>query len=128
MTVKEWPPEHPFRRKYRIHKGLYDYKDHFHKHTDFHDSKSMVGLQIADICANIFYRYFREDQDTRACDALRPRVVGKEGSVIHIVTVDERSLHKDDLSNHVSEFNLEEWKRLADERDDQASRRSMERT
>lgn len=58
MTVKEWGPNHPFKRKYEIHKGLYDYNDLFHKHTDFHDSKSMMGLQIADICANVFYRYF----------------------------------------------------------------------
>lgn len=116
-TIKEWAPDHPFRRKYRIHKGLYDYNDLFHKHTDFHDSRSMVGLQVADICANIFYRYFRHDPDTRAFDVLRPRIVGKEGSVIHIVSVDDTSLHKDDLSNHVSEFDLEEWKRLADEMD-----------
>ncbi|HYN14362.1 MAG TPA: DUF3800 domain-containing protein [Terriglobales bacterium] len=116
MTIKEWPPDHPFKRKYRIHKGLFDYNDLFHKHTDFHDSRSMVGLQVADICANIFYRYFRNDSDIRAFDVLRPRIVGKDGSVIHIVSVDDTSLHKDDLSNHVSEFDLEEWKRLADER------------
>src|SRR5262249_42502957 len=94
----------------------YDYRDLFQTHTDFYDSKSMIGLQVADICANIFYRYFRDDQDSRASDMLMPRVVGKGGSVIHIVTVDDRSLHKDDLSNHVTEFSLEDWKRLADER------------
>lgn len=52
MTIKQWPPDHPFRKKYRVHKGLYDYNDLFHKHTDFHDSKAVTGLQIADICAN----------------------------------------------------------------------------
>ena len=117
FSIKEWPPDHPFNRKYRLYKGLLDYNDLFHKHTDFHDSKSMVGLQVADICANIFYRYFRDDPDTRAYDALRPRVVGRDGYVLRIVTVDDRSLHKDDLANHVSEFDLEKWKRLADERD-----------
>jgi hypothetical protein len=114
MTPKEWPPNHPFKQKYGTHKGLSDYSDLFYKHTDFRDSKSMVGLQIADICANIFYRYFRDDQDTRAYDALRPRIVGRDGSVIHCISVDDTSLHKDDLSNHVSEFDLEEWKRIAD--------------
>lgn len=33
-TIKEWPPDHPFKRKYRIHKGLVDYNDLFHKHTE----------------------------------------------------------------------------------------------
>jgi hypothetical protein len=121
MSIKEWPPDHPFKRKYRMHKGLVNYGDLFHNHTGFHDSRSMIGLQVADICANICYRYFREDSDTRAYDALRPRVVGRDGYEIRIVAVDESSLHKDDLSNHVSEFDLEEWKRLADEREQSAN-------
>ena len=121
FVIKEWPPEHPFRRKYEIQKGLFDHSDLFQKHTDFHDSKSMVGLQVADICANIFYRYFRDEPDTRAYDMLRPRVVGRDGSVIHIISVDDTSLHKDDLSNHVSEFDLAELKRLADQRAGEAS-------
>jgi hypothetical protein len=115
MTIKEWPSDHPFKTKYKVHKGLFDYSDLFYKHTDFHDSKSMVGLQVADICANIFYRYFRDDPDTRAYDVLRPRVVGRDGSVIHCISVDDTSLHKDDLSNHVSEFDVEKWKHLAKE-------------
>jgi hypothetical protein len=117
MSIKEWPPDHPFKRKYRIHKGLVNYGDLFHNHTDFHDSKSMIGLQVADICANICYRYFRDDHDTRAYGMIRPRVVGRDGYEIKILSVDETSLHKDDLSNHVSEFDLEKWRRLADERD-----------
>jgi hypothetical protein len=120
VAIKEWPPDHPFNRKYRLDKGLVNYNDLFHNHTDFHDSKSMVGLQVADICANVFYRYFRGDPDTRAYDMLRPRVVGRDGYVMRIVTVDDTSLHKDDLSHHVSEFSLEKWKRMADERDEGA--------
>ena len=115
IAIKDWPPEHPFKRKYRIHKGLCDYGDLFHKHTDFYDSKSFIGLQVADICAHIFYRYFRDNVDTRAFDMLRPRVVGRDGYVIRNITVDDRSLHRDDLSNHVREFDLEEWKRRADD-------------
>lgn len=116
MTNKQWPPTHPFKRKYLIHNGLYNFKDLFQNHTKFHDSKSMVGLQVVDICAHIFYRCLRNDTDTRAFDILRPRVMGKDGVVLRNVKVDERSLHKGDLANHVSEFDLEEWKRLADER------------
>jgi Protein of unknown function (DUF3800) len=115
MTIREWSPEHPFKRKYVIHRGLLDLKDLFQKHTDFHDSKAMVGLQIADICANIFYRHYRNDHDTRAFRLLRPRIVGEHGAELRIISVDERSLHKDDLSNHVQPFDVEEFKRLADD-------------
>ncbi len=115
-TLREWGAVHPFKRKYLIQKGLYNFNDLFLKHTSFNDSMSMIGLQVADICANIFYRYYRDDPDRRAFDMLRPRVVGRDGRIITIVTVDDSSLHKDDLSNHVSEFDMEEWKGLADDR------------
>jgi hypothetical protein len=78
---------------------------------------NLKDLQVADICANVFYRYFRDDPDTRAYDMLRPKVVGWDDYVIRIVTIDEPSLHRGDLSDLVSEFDLEEWKRLADERE-----------
>jgi hypothetical protein len=45
---------------------------------------------------------------------LASRVVGKNGALIGIVHVDDTSLHKDELSNHVSNFDLDEWKRTAD--------------
>lgn len=115
-TIKEWLPDHPFRNKYLVHKGLFDFNDLFRNHTEFRDSKSMIGLQIADICAHIFYRYFRNVPDTRAFEALRPRVVGENGIVLHTITVTEASLHHDDLANHVGAFDIDEWKRLADER------------
>jgi hypothetical protein len=76
--------------------------------------KNVPGrIQVADICANICYRYFRKDPDIRAYDVLKSRVVGRDGYLIRMITIDERSLHKDDLSNHVSAFDMEEWKRLA---------------
>jgi Protein of unknown function (DUF3800) len=117
VTVKDWSERgHPFRRKYIVHSGLYNFNDLFVNHTDFHDSRALVGLQIADICANICYRNFRDHPDSRAYDTLRPRIVGKDGRALTLVTVDERSLHQDDLSNHVRPFDIEAWKRLAEER------------
>jgi hypothetical protein len=118
FSIKNWPPEHPYKRKYRVYKGLTDYRDLFQNHTSFQDSKSMIGLQVADICANICYRYYRDDRsDTRAYDTLRPRVMGRDGIEIHLITVDERSLHKGDLSDLVTVFDMEKYKRLADERE-----------
>jgi hypothetical protein len=99
MTIKEWPPDHPYKKKCMMHKGLYDYRDLFHDHTVFRDSKSVIGLQIADICANICYRFYRDDRkDIRAYTLLWRRIMCKGGAEIHVITVDERSLHKGDLS------------------------------
>jgi hypothetical protein len=79
--------------------------------------KNVPGrIQVADICTNIFYRYFRKDPDIRAYDVLKSRVVGRDGYLIRMITVAERSLHKDDLSNHVSAFDMDEWKRLTEVR------------
>lgn len=112
MTVKEWPPDHPYKKKYMMSKGLYDYRDLFHNHTVFGDSKSVIGLQVADICANICYRFYRSDhKDNRAYTRLWRRIMCEGGAEIHIMTVDERSLHKGDLSELVGILDVEEYKR-----------------
>jgi hypothetical protein len=115
MTLKEWPPDHPFKKKYRIYKGLSDYRDLFHNHTVFRDSKSAIGLQVADICANICYRFYRSDhKDRRAYTLLWRRIICEGNAEIKVITVDERSLHKGDLSELVGVLDVEEYKRLAD--------------
>lgn len=116
MTVKEWPPDHPYKKKYMIHKGLYDYRDLFHNHTVFQNSKSVIGLQVADICANICYRFYRGDRrDIGAYTSLWRRIMCEGKAEIHIITVDERSLHKGDLSDLVGILDVDEYKRLAEE-------------
>jgi hypothetical protein len=115
MTIKEWPPDHPYKKKYMMQKGLYDYRDLFHNHTVFRDSKSTIGLQVADICANICYRFYRDDRkDIRAYTLLWPRLERLDKSEIHIIGVDERSLHNGDLSEQVGVLDVEEYKRLAE--------------
>jgi Protein of unknown function (DUF3800) len=95
MTIKEWPSDHPYKKKYMMHKGLYDYRDLFHNHTTFRDSKSVIGLQVADICANICYRFYRSDhKDNRAYTRLWRRIMCEGKAEIHIIAVDERSLHQ----------------------------------
>jgi hypothetical protein len=85
-----------------IHKGLYDYRDLFHNHTAFRDSKAVIGLQVADICANICYRFHRSDRkDLGAYTLLWRRIMCEGKAEIHVITVDERSLHKGDLSELV---------------------------
>lgn len=98
--------------------GLYDYRDLFHEHTVFRDSKSIIGLQVADICANICYRFYRDDRkDIRAYTLLWRRIMCKGRAEIHEITVDERSLHKGDLSELVGVLDVDEYKRLAEEKD-----------
>jgi len=115
LTVKQWPPDHPYKKKYLMHKGLYDYRDLFHNHTVFRDSKSVIGLQVADMCANICYRFYRSGhKDNRAYTRLWRRIMCEGGAEIHIITVDERSLHKGDLSELVGILDVEEYKRVAE--------------
>jgi hypothetical protein len=118
MTIKQWPSDHPYKKKYMMHKGLYDYRDLFHNHTAFQDSKGMVGLQVADVCANICYRFYRDDRkDIRAYEKLWRRIMCKGGAEIRVITVDERSLHKGDLSELLGVLDMDEYKRLGEEKD-----------
>ena len=73
--------------KYR--QSLLDgYRDLFHNHTEFRDSKAMVGLQVADICANICYRFYRDDRkDIRAYERLWRRIMCKGG--VGVLDMDE---------------------------------------
>lgn len=119
ITVLDWSErDHPFRQKYLLSPGLYDFKDLFVRHTQFHDSRRVLGLQVADICASICRRRFTGEPDMLAYRALRPRIVGEGGREITIIQVNEQSLHSDALSNHVHPFDIEEWKRLASEKRD----------
>jgi hypothetical protein len=95
---------------------LNDFRTLFHEHTGFHDSKSFIGLQVADICANICYRFYRDDRkDIRAYKGIWKRIMCEDGAEIHVITIDDRSIHSDDLSKHVGVFDMDEYKRLADE-------------
>lgn len=113
-VINEWSARnHPFHRKYLIEPGLLNLNDLFVNHTDFYDSKKVLGLQVADICANICYRNFGSDPDLLAYRALRHRVLGPAGRELTLLTVDERSLHNDDLAKHVRPFDMAEWREHA---------------
>jgi hypothetical protein len=115
-TPNSWSMDHPFKRKYVLHKGLLDLTDLFRNNTDFHDSRTHIGLQVADICAHISYRFFRNDPDVRAYANIQPRLVCRGGHDLNLVVVDQSSILKDDLANHVGTFDIEAWKRMGEER------------
>ncbi len=81
-------------------------------------SRAKVGQQVADICANICYRVYPDERkDIRAYTLLWRRIMCEGKAEIHVITVDERSLHKGDLSEQVGVLDVDEYKRLADERE-----------
>lgn len=105
---------HPFIRRYEIHPGLLDLNHLFVRNTGFFRSEKLEGLQIADICAHILFRYHRGSGGKEAYSRLRPKIVGRGGVEIKIIHVDESSLHKDDPRNHAWIFDIEESKARAD--------------
>jgi hypothetical protein len=107
--------DHPFIRSFSIQKGLLDLRPLFINDTGFFRSTTSEGLQIADICANIIYRHHRGTGGSSAYSYIQRRIVVKGGAEIHLIEVNEQSLHKDDPRNHVGIFDLDEYRRRADE-------------
>ena len=106
---------HPFIRKFEIHPGVLDLNQLYVRDTGFFRSKDVPGLQIADICANICYRYHRGERGLPAYHKVRPRIVGRDGREVTIVHIDKSSLHQDDPRSHVTPLDIDESKRHADE-------------
>jgi hypothetical protein len=95
MIPSQWRQSgHPFIRKFEIHPGLLDLNQLYVQNTGFFRSEDVPGLQIADICANICYRYHRGERGLPAYHRLSPRIVGRDGRVVTIVHIDESSLHR----------------------------------
>jgi hypothetical protein len=110
-----WRPEnHPFMRQYDPDDdGVFDLSPLFRDATRFDDSKRVLGLQIADICANICLRAWRSGRYTPGFRNLRPRFMGKGGRWATRIELDERSLHIDTAENHVGTFDLDEFRSMA---------------
>jgi hypothetical protein len=117
LIPRQWREyDHPFLRQFEIHPGLLNLNKLFVRNTGFFSSAKMAGLQIADICANICYRFYRGEGNFPAYQRLRRRIVGRDGRELTLIRVDERGLHQDDPKNHVTLHDPELWKRLADQR------------
>jgi hypothetical protein len=105
MVIKEWSSrDHPYHRKYKSSGGVCDRSDLFRNHVKFVDSKDVLGVQIADICANICYRYYSGKPKYRPYRLLRSRIMGRHDSEIHYGLLNETSLLKDAPENHVSPY------------------------
>lgn len=87
--------DHPFERKYHLSNELMDVSDLFQDHLNFEDSQQTIGLQIADICAHIAYRYYRGERDLVAYHNLSPRIVRRKRSSLTLIMINEDSLLKE---------------------------------
>jgi hypothetical protein len=105
--------DHPFTQAHSVCPGLLDLRPLFVRRTGFFRSKNFEGLQIADMCAHILYRYHRGTGCVPAYRRLRPRIVGRGGAEIHIIEVNEASLHKDDPRNHVGILDMASYRHRA---------------
>lgn len=114
-VIKQWSERnHPFIAKYRRNKGIVDFSDLYRNHTRFVDSEEVLGVQIADICANICYRHWADKAKYRPYRLLRSRVFGKQGTEMHTGILNETSLVTDASENHVHPYEEEDLERDAE--------------
>jgi hypothetical protein len=114
-VIKEWSARnHPFIAKYRRKKGILDFSDLFRNHMRFVNSEKVLGVQIADICANICYRRWSGKSKYRPYRLLRSRVFGKHGTEMHYGILNETSLVIDAPENHVHPYKEEDLERDAE--------------
>jgi Protein of unknown function (DUF3800) len=118
--------EHSFVRKYKISGDLLEMRDLFQNHVNFAGSEAIVGLQIADICAHICYRFHRGERDLKAYWNLAKRIAGQNGRSLTLVLINEDSLIREgeDFAQYVHPLSQEELKVLAATRDLDSSKKS----
>jgi len=109
MTVKQWSErDHPFNRRFKRARGVIDLTDLYRNNVRFGRSDDCSGIQIADISANICYRYFSGKPKYRPYRLLRSRTLGEHGSEIHYGVLNNSSLLTDAPANHVTEYSERE--------------------
>lgn len=107
VTVDEWRKrDHPFHRRFPRVGNTVDLKDVFLKHLDFADSRDHVGLQIADIAAQVCFRYFRGETGLPAYRNLRRYIVGKHGRAITVLSFEPSVIVRDgNLRRYIRNIN-----------------------
>jgi len=121
MIPKEWSQrDHPFNRKFGRARGalgggrgFIDWSDLFRNHLHFVRSADSLGVQIADVCANICYRHYSGKPKYRPYRLLRSRISGKHGAEIHYGILNDSSLLTDAAESHVKDYSEEELAAMA---------------
>lgn len=105
LIPKDWSQrDHPANRKYGGGRGLINWTDLFRNHTRFVSSADTLGVQIADTCANICFRFHLGNRKYRPYRLLRSRLCGRGDTKIHYGVLDESSLLRDAPENHVHDY------------------------
>jgi hypothetical protein len=104
----------PFNRKYGRARGITDWSDLFKNHVHFVKSNDSLGVQIADVCANICYRFYSGNPKYRPYRLLRSRISGEHNTEIHYGVLNESSLLRDAPENHVKDYTEEELTAMAE--------------
>lgn len=114
-TITQWRErDHPFLRKYKSAGGMINWTDLYRNHVHFVNSQDLPGIQIADVCANICYRFYSGNPKYRPYRLLRSRIMGKDGTEMHYGVFDETSLLTDAPANHVTGYSAEETAAMDD--------------
>jgi hypothetical protein len=109
LVPKDWRfRNHPYNRKYRKETGITDLTDLLRNHMNFVDSKTVIGIQVVDICAQICRRFHCGDVSLAAYKLLQRRIIGREGIKLLLVHFNESSIFKDNPENHVNLRTTEE--------------------
>ena len=109
LVPKDWKlRNHPYDRKYRVETGVTNLSDLLRNHMNFVDSKQSIGVQVADICAQICRRFHCADENLEAYTLMQRRIIGRGGIKLLLVHFNESSLFTDKPENHVNLRTTEE--------------------
>lgn len=109
LVPRDWKlRDHPYHRKYQKEAGITNLADLLRNHMRFVDSRTSIGVQVTDICAQICRRFHGGDTDSEAYKLLQNRIVGRDGIRLLLVHFNETSVFKDKAENHVNLRTTEE--------------------
>jgi hypothetical protein len=112
LVPRDWKVRnHPFNRKYRKDDGITDFTDLLRNHMNFVDSRHSIGIQIADICAQICRRYHCGNAALTAYSFIENRIVGRDGATLLLLHFDKTSIFEDKPEDHVRLRTTKELKR-----------------
>ncbi len=103
LVPREWRlRNHPYYRRYRVVPGISNLGDLLRSHMNFVDSKQSIGVQVADICAQVCRRFHGGDTNLEAYELLQKRIIGREGVKLLLIHFNQTSVFQDAPENYVN--------------------------
>jgi Protein of unknown function (DUF3800) len=101
--------KHPLLKNMRPDNNVVDGAELLLEHTYFADSQAYEGLQLADICAHICFRYLKDGVPYEPLTLLRARINDGSGGPIRLIHLSENHIWNDSAEAHVYEVTPEEF-------------------